>query len=127
MLDHIPRLGDSVVSGLLVVLHAQLHVLLEHAPDLVPHGVNGDGAADLHDEDDAEEDGEGDGHALVLLDGAAAAEEGHDEDEEAHADDQEGRVQEVVAQEVQVLPVRALDHGAGDDQHQTGQLLKKNK
>ncbi len=45
------------------------------------HGVGGDPGRDLHDEDDPEEDGEGEDHAVVVADGAAAAEEGDGEDD----------------------------------------------
>ncbi len=45
------------------------------------HGVGGDPGRDLDDEDDPEEDGEGEDHAVVVADGAAAAEEGDGEDD----------------------------------------------
>ena len=44
--------------------------------------------SDLHQEDDAKEDGEGESHAVVLLDSAAATEEG-DEKYNATHDDQD--------------------------------------
>ena len=45
------------------------------------HGVGGDPGRYLHDKDDPEEDGEGEDHAVVVADGAAAAEEGDGEDD----------------------------------------------
>lgn len=89
---------------------------------IIPGGVGADPAADLDEEDDREEDGEGQGHAVGLLDRAAAPEEGDDEDEAAHGDQQDGRVEHLRAEKVEVLRVDALDHRAGDDQNQSCQL-----
>ena len=87
--------------------------------------VGGNTRADLHQEDDAEEDGEGEGHAVVLLDGAAAPEEGHEEDDAADDDEEDGGGEELVPEEVEVLAVGALHHAARHDQEQARQLTRK--
>ena len=84
--------------------------------------VSSNPSSDLHEEDDAQEDGEGEGHAVVLLDGAAAAEEGDEEDDAADDDEEDGRVEELVAQEVEVLAVHPLDHATSHDQAQAREL-----
>ena len=47
---------------------------------------------------------------MVLLDRAAAPEEGDKEDDAADDDEEDGGVEELVAEEVKVLGVGALDH-----------------
>lgn len=79
------------------------------------HGVCANAGPQLDEEDEAEQDGEGHGHAVVLLDGPAAPEEGHEEDDAANDDEEDRRVEEAAAEKVQVLAVDALDHGPGDD------------
>ena len=93
--------------------------------DLMFESVGGNTRTDLHQEDDAEEDGEGEGHAVVLLDGAAAPEEGHEEDDAADDDEEDGGGEELVPEEVEVLAVGALHHAARHDQEQARQLTWK--
>jgi len=119
-LDNVPGLGDSVVAGLVVVLHALLHVHLYQIVHLVLEPVGCDAGPDLHEEDDAQQHGKGQGHARILLDGSAAPEESDEEDDAADHDEEDGRVEEVVAQEVQVLTVGSLNDSTGYNQHQTG-------
>ena len=92
---------------------------------LVAHHVGPDAGAQFQEEDEGEQHGEGDGHAVVLLDGAATAEEGDEEDDAADDDEEDGRVEEAVAEEVQVLTVHALDHPASHDQAEARQLRRK--
>ena len=64
---------------------------------------------------------------MVLLDGAAAAEEGDEEDDATHHHQQDRRVEEGVAQEVQVVAVDALDDASGNDQSQTRDLRRQRR
>ena len=64
---------------------------------------------------------------MVLLDGAAAAEEGDAEDDASNHHQQHGRVEELIAQKVQVLAVSTLDHPTCNDQGQTGNLQEEQK
>ena len=59
---------------------------------------------------------------MVLLDGTTATEEGNKEDDAANNDEEDGGVEELVAKEVEVLGVGALDGAASDDEQQAGQL-----
>ena len=59
---------------------------------------------------------------MRLLDRAAAPEEGDDEYEAADGDQEDGGVEHLRAEEVQVLRVDALDDPARGDQDQAGQL-----
>ena len=88
--------------------------------------VRANTSPDLDQEDAGQQEGEGHGHAVILLDGPAAAEEGHEEDDAADDDEHHGGVEELVPEEVEVLAVGGLDHAAGDDQYQTGELKVKN-
>ena len=120
-LDDVPGVSHSLVPALVVVLHPGLHVDVEQVPHLhtvilstevqqsSPYlglqFVGGDTCPDLHQEDDAEEDGEGEGHAVVLLDGTTTAEEGDEEDDASDNDEEDRNGEEPVAEEVQVLTV----------------------
>ena len=59
---------------------------------------------------------------MVLLDRAAAAEEGDEEDDAADNDKEDGRVEELVPEEVEVLRVSTLDHSSSHNQEQAGEL-----
>ena len=115
-------MGHTLEAGLVVVRHAGLHVGVEQVLHLGLELVGRDTCSDLHEEDDPEEDGEGEGHAVVLLDGSAAPEEGHKEDDAADDDEEDRRGEELVAQEVEVLAVGSLDHSASHYEEQPGQL-----
>ena len=72
--------------------------------------ISSNASPDLHEEDDAHEDGKGGRHAVVLLDRPAAPEEGNEEDDAANDDEEDGGVEELVPKEVKVLGVSTLDH-----------------
>ncbi len=57
--------------------------------------VGSNSGSQLEQKDESEENGEGDGHAVVLLDGAAAAKEGDEEDDATDDDEENGRVEEL--------------------------------
>ena len=133
-LDDVPGVSHSLVPALVVVLHPGLHVVVEQIPHL--HNVllstvqqsspylglqfvGGNTRPDLHHEDDAEEDGEGEGHAVVLLDGTTAPEEGDEEDDASDNDEEDRSGEELVAEEVQVLTVGSLDDTSSHDQEQS--------
>ena len=59
--------------------------------------VCGDTSPDLHEEYDPEEDGEGEGHAVVLLDGSATSEECNKENDAADNDEEYRSGEELVA------------------------------
>ena len=59
---------------------------------------------------------------MVLLDGAAAAKEGDEEDDAANDNEEDGSVEELVAQKVEILGVRSLDHSAGHYQEKSRKL-----
>ena len=54
-----------------------------------------DSGSKLKEEDEGEEDGKGDGHTVVFLDGAAAAEECHEEDDAPDDDQENGSVEKL--------------------------------
>ena len=119
-------MSRSLVPALVVVLHPGLHVGVEQvlhlhtvllsgevqqsSPYLGLQCVGGDTHPDLHQEDDAEEDGEGEGHAVVLLDGSTASKEGYEEDDATDDDEEDRSGEELVTKEVQVLTVCSLDY-----------------
>ena len=124
-LDDVPGVSHSLVPALVVVLHPGLHVVVEQIPHL--HNVllstvqqsspylglqfvGGNTRPDLHHEDDAEEDGEGEGHAVVLLDGSTASKEGYEEDDATDDDEEDRSGEELVTEEVQVLTIGSLDY-----------------
>ena len=84
--------------------------------------VSSNSCPDLHQEDDAQEDGEGEGHAVVLLDGAATPEEGHEEDDAAHDDQEHGGGEELVSEKIEILGVGSLNNSSGDNQEQPREL-----
>ena len=134
-LDDVPGVSHSLVPALVVVLHPGLHVgvqqtrhlhtvllsteVQQSSPYLGLQFVGGDTCPDLHQEDDAEEDGEGEGHAVVLLDGTTAAEERDEEDDASDNDEEDRSGEELVAEEVQVLTVGSLDDTSSHDQEQS--------
>ena len=115
-------MGHTLEAGLVVVRHAGLHVGVEQVLHLGLELVGRDTCSDLHEEDNSEEDGEGEGHAVVLLDGSTAPEESHKEDDAADDDEEDRRGEELVAQEVEVLAVGSLDNSASHYEEQPGQL-----
>ena len=76
----------------------------------------------LHEEDDTEQNGEGEGHAVVLLDGPAAAKEGDEEDDTSHDDEEDWGREELVSKEVKILTVGPLDHTPCHNQEQAREL-----
>lgn len=59
---------------------------------------------------------------MVLLDGATTTEKGDEKYHTTHNDQQNRRVEEGVAQKVQIVAVNTLDHAASDDERQPGDL-----
>ena len=59
---------------------------------------------------------------MVLLDRAAAAKEGDKEDDAANDNEEDGSVEELVAEKVEILGVRSLDHSAGHYQEKSRKL-----
>ena len=90
-----------------------------------PKHVSRDSCAQFNDEDETQEDGERHGHAVGLLDGAAATEEGDAKDDASYHHQQDRGVEKRVPKEVQVLAVQPLDHRTSHDQDQTCELQKK--
>ena len=84
--------------------------------------VSSDPCPDLHQEDDAEEHSEGEGHAVVFLNGAAAPEEGDKEDNAAHDNQEHGGGEELVSEKVEILGVGSLNNSSGDNQEQPREL-----
>ena len=59
---------------------------------------------------------------MVLLDRAAAAKEGDKEDDAANDNEEDGSVEELVTEKVEILGIRSLDHSAGHDQEKSRKL-----
>ena len=59
---------------------------------------------------------------MVLLDRAAAPEEGDKEDDAANDHEEDGGVEELVAEEVKILGVGALDHSPDHYQEKARKL-----
>ena len=117
-LNDVPGVSHPLIAGMVVVPHAGLHVGVEQPGHLGLELVGRDTCTDLHEEDDPEEDGEGEGHAVVLLDGSAAPEESNKEDDAADDDEEHRSGEELVSQEVEVLAVSSLDHAASHYEEQ---------
>ena len=84
--------------------------------------VGSNSSPDLHQEDDAKQDSEGQGHAVVLFNGAATSKEGHEEDDTAHDDQEHGGGKELVSEEVEVLGIGPLNNSSSHNQKQTREL-----
>ena len=84
--------------------------------------VSSDPRPDLHEEDDAQQHGEGEGHAVVLLDGTATTKEGNEEDDATHDYQEHGGGEELVSKEVEILSIGALNKSSSDNQEQTREL-----
>merc|ERR1719474_448825 len=80
LLHNVPSSGDPLKAGLLVVLHALVHVLHHLSVQVPLQHVGSDSGTDLSDEDNSEEESVGVDQALALLPGATAAQEGNQED-----------------------------------------------
>ena len=89
---------------------------------LVPGMVDGDQGDHLYQEDCGEEYGEDPGETRALHDGATAAKEGDGEDCCTEYCEEDGGAEEGVREEVQVVAVGCLDHQAGQQEEQTGDL-----
>ena len=59
---------------------------------------------------------------MVLLDRAAAAKEGDEEDDAANDNEEDGSVEELVTEKVEILGICSLDHSAGHDQEKSRKL-----
>ena len=138
-LDDVPGVGDAIVILLLVILHSLLHVGVDNGINLasilsvnrntmlirvhlVLQFVSSDPRPDLHEEDDAQQHGEGEGHAVILLDGAATPEEGDKEDDAAHDDQEHGGGEELVPEKVEILGVGTLNNSSSHNQEQPREL-----
>ena len=117
-LNDVPGVSHPLVPRLVVIPHAGLHVGVEQTRNLGLQLVGRNTCSDLHKEDNPEEDGEGEGHAVVLLDGPAAPEESDKEDDAADDDEEDRGGEELVPQEVQVLAISSLDHPASHYEEQ---------
>ena len=84
--------------------------------------VSCDPCPDLHQEDDAQEHSKGEGHAVVLLNSAAAPEEGDKENNAAHDNQEDRGGEELVTQEVKILTVGTLNHSTSHNQEQSWKL-----
>merc|ERR1719193_42819 len=94
-------MSDPVEVGLLVVLHALVHVLHHLGVQITLQHVGSDSGTDLSNEDDSEEESVGVDQALALLPGATAAQEGHQEDHTTDDHQEDRSVHIALAQEVQ--------------------------
>lgn len=96
-LNDVPGVSHSLVPRLVVIPHAGLHVGVEQTRNLGLQLVGRNTCSDLHKEDNPEEDGEGEGHAVVLLDGSATSEECNKENDAADNDEEYRSGEELVA------------------------------
>ena len=125
VLQHVPGVGHPLEPGLVVVLHPPLHVGVDQRLHLALQLVRRDTRPDLHQENDAQQGGECEGHAVVLLNGTAAAEEGDEKDDAADNNKEYWSVEEAIAEKVKILTVRSLHYSACHDQEQTRELQGK--
>ena len=86
-----------------VISYYNNHPLLHHLY-LGPQVVGRDPHHHLQQEDDAQQPGEGEGHAVALVDSTTASEEGDTEDDDTK-DDEEDRSGEMMTKEVKILTV----------------------
>ena len=84
--------------------------------------VSCDPCPDLHQEDDAQEHSKGEGHAVVLLNSAAAPEEGDKENNAAHDNQEDRGGEELVSEEVEILSIGPLNNTSSHNQKQTREL-----
>lgn len=118
VLHDVPCFSDPFISIHVEVNLALLHVCLNDASDVRSEHVCCDSGSKLKEEDEGEEDGKGDGHTVVFLDGAAAAEECHEEDDAPDDDQENGSVEKLIPQEVEILAIDSLNNAASHDQGQ---------
>ena len=72
----------------------------------------------LHQEDDAQQEGEGEGHAVVLLDCSTTSKEGNEKDDAANNDKKHGGREESITKEIKVLAVSSLDNSTSDNEEE---------
>ena len=135
MLYPIPSVSDSIISSLVIVLHTLLHIVIQKTidlnmmckttrikknelPDLALQLVGGNPGSNLHQEDDSQQDGEGEGHAVALLDCTAASEESNKENYASNNDEKDRSGEESISKEVQILAVSSLDNSSSDDEEE---------
>merc|ERR1719209_1345706 len=116
LLHNVPSSGDPVEVGLLVVLHALVHVLHHLGVQITLQHVGSDSSTDLSDEDNSEEESVGVDQALALLPGATAAQEGHQEDHTTDDHQEDWSVHIALAQEVQEVLGCNLGPGTKSDE-----------
>jgi len=109
LLNGVPGGVHTLVTGSPVVLHSLLHVGRDGGVQVGLQQESGDPGTNLGNQDDKEKEAVGVHHALVLLDGSTASEEGDHEDDASEDDDEDRSVGVVVPQEVQVILGLELD------------------
>ena len=73
----------------------------------------------LHQEDDAQQDGEGEGHAVVLLNSPTTTKESNEEDDAANNDEKHRSGEESITKKVKILTVSALNYTTSNNQKQS--------
>ena len=88
-------------------------------PDLAFQLVGSNTSSNLHQEDDTQEDGKGEGHAVVFLDCSTASKESNKEDDASNNDEEDRSGKEGISKEVKILTVSSLNNTTGDDEEES--------
>ena len=88
-------------------------------PDLAFQLVGSNTSSNLHQEDDTQEDGKGEGHAVVFLDGSTASKESNKEDDASNNNEEDRSGKEGISKEVKILTVSSLNNTTGDDEEES--------
>ena len=83
-------------------------------------------SSNLQDEDDCKQAGEGESHAVVLLDSSTAAKEGDGKDEASKDDDVWRGGEELITKKVQILLILCVDDDPNHHEHEARYLGVEN-
>merc|ERR1712029_569816 len=103
LLDQVPGGGEGFIVRSVIVLETLFHVLLDLVLEISFESEGCDAGSDLSNEDTEEEESVEVHHALVLVAGSAASKEGDNENNSTEDDDEDGSVDIVVSEEVEVV------------------------
>ena len=130
-------MSHSIKTSLVIILHSFLHVGLKQVLDLKINQfyflkptncsqnclrlefIGSNTSPNLHEENDTQQNCKGKGHAMVLLDGPTATEEGDKEDDTSDNDEEDRGREELISQEVKILTVGSLHNSSYHNEKQT--------
>ena len=88
--------------------------------------ISSHSSSNLKDENDSKQTGEGESHAVVLLDSSTAAKEGDGKDEASKDDDVWRGGEELITKKVQILLIHCMDGDPNHHEHEARYLGVEN-